>query len=212
MKMTMMKKLFAFLFAAFVISAVHAQEAPDALVQQTTEEVLDIIRKDKDIQSGNTHKAIELIDKKVLPNFNFQHMTALAVGKDWKKASAAQQAQLVAEFRTLLVRTYANALTGYKNQKVVYKPFKMNAGDTDALVRTEVAQPGSKPIQLDYSLEKLDAGWKVYDVTVAGISLVTNYRDQFAQEVRSGGVDGLVASISAKNKSLEASQGKAEKK
>jgi phospholipid transport system substrate-binding protein len=210
--MTMMKKLFVFLFAAFAIASAQAQVAPDVLIQQTTEEVLDIISKDKDIQGGNTHKAIELIDKKVLPNFNFQHMTALAVGKDWKKASPAQQGQLVAEFRTMLVRTYANALTGYKSQKVVYKPLKMNAGDVDALVRTEVAQPGSKPIPLDYNLEKLDTGWKVYDVTVAGVSLVTNYREQFAQEVRNGGIDGLVASISTKNKSLEANQGKAEKK
>jgi len=210
--MTMMKKLFVFLFAAFAIASAQAQVAPDVMIQQTTEEVLDIISKDKDIQGGNTHKAIELIDKKVLPNFNFQHMTALAVGKDWKKASPAQQGQLVAEFRTMLVRTYANALTGYKSQKVVYKPFKMNAGDVDALVRTEVAQPGSKPIQLDYSLEKLDTGWKVYDVTVAGVSLVTNYREQFAQEVRNGGIDGLVVSISTKNKSMEANQGKAEKK
>lgn len=207
--MTMMKKLFVFLFSVFVISAASAQEAPDALVRQVTEEVLDIIRKDKDIQNGNMHKVIDLIDKKVLPNFNFSHMTALAVGKDWKKASAAQQGQLTTEFRTLLVRTYANALASYKNQKVVYKPFKMAAGDTDALVRTEVAQPGSKPVQLDYSLEKMDAGWKVYDVTVAGISLVTNYREQFAQEVRSGGIEGLLASISAKNKSLES---KVEKK
>lgn len=212
MKMTMMKKLFVFLFAACAIASAQAQVAPDVMIQQTTEEVLDIISKDKDIQSGNTHKAIELIDKKVLPNFNFQHMTALAVGKDWKKASPAQQGQLVAEFRSMLVRTYANALTGYKSQKVVYKPFKMNAGDVDALVRTEVAQPGSKPIQLDYNLEKLDTGWKVYDVTVAGVSLVTNYREQFAQEVRNGGIDGLVASISTKNKSMEANQGKAEKK
>lgn len=207
-----MKKLFAFFFSVFVIASVHAQEAPDAMVQQVTEEVLDIIRKDKDIQNGNTHKAIELIDKKVLPNFNFQHMTALAVGKDWKKATPAQQAQLVAEFRTLLVRTYSNALTSYKNQKVVYKPFKMGAADVDVLVRTEVAQPGSKPIQLDYNLEKLEAGWKVYDVTVAGISLVTNYREQFGQEVRNGGVDGLIASIASKNKSLESSQGKVDKK
>jgi phospholipid transport system substrate-binding protein len=210
--MTKMQKLFACFFSVFLMTAAYAQEAPDAMVQQVTEEVLDIIRKDKDIQSGNTHKAIELIDKKVLPNFNFQHMTALAVGKDWKKANAVQQGQLVGEFRTLLVRTYSNALTGYKNQKVVYKPFKMSAGDVDVLVRTEVAQPGSKPIQLDYSLEKLDTGWKVYDVTVAGISLVTNYREQFAQEVRNGGIDGLLASISAKNKSLEANLGKVEKK
>jgi phospholipid transport system substrate-binding protein len=207
-----MKKLFAFFFSVFVVASVHAQEAPDVMVQQVTEEVLDIIRKDKDIQNGNTHKAIELIDKKVLPNFNFQHMTALAVGKDWKKATPTQQTQLVAEFRTLLVRTYSNALTSYKNQKVVYKPFKMGAADVDVLVRTEVAQPGSKPIQLDYNLEKLEAGWKVYDVTVAGISLVTNYREQFGQEVRNGGIDGLITSITTKNKSLESTQGKVEKK
>ena len=210
-----MKKIVACFFAALIVTAsVQAQEAlaPDALITQVTEEVLDIIRKDKDIQSGNTHKAIELVDKKVLPHFNFQHMTALAVGKDWKKANPQQQQQLTTEFRILLVRTYSNALTGYKNQKILYKPFKMNAVDSDVLVRTEVLQPGSKAVQLDYSLEKLDAGWKVYDVTVAGISLVTNYRDQFAQEVRNGGIDGLIATVTAKNKSLEANLAKVEKK
>ena len=207
-----MKKLFVFLFAGFVAASAVAQEAPDVLIKKVTDEVLEIVRSDKDIQNGNTQKVIDLVDKKVLPHFNFQHMTALAVGKDWRKASAQQQQQLTAEFKTLLVRTYANALTGYKNQKVVYKPFKMAPGETDVLVRTEVLQPGSKPVQLDYSLEKLDAGWKVYDMTVAGISLVTNYRDQFAQEVRNGGVDGLIATISAKNKSLESNQGKVDKK
>lgn len=208
----MIKQLFAVVFAGSLIASVHAQEAPDALVQQVTEEVLEIVRKDKDIQGGSTQKVIDLVDKKVLPHFNFPHMTALAMGKDWKKATPPQQQALTHEFKTLLVRTYANALTGYKNQKIVYKPFKMNAGETDVLVRTEVLQPGSKPVQLDYSLEKLDGGWKVYDVVVAGISLVTNYRDQFGQEVRNGGVDGLIASISAKNKSLEANLAKAEKK
>lgn len=208
----MIKQFFAIAFAGSLIASVQAQEAPDALVQQVTEEVLEIVRKDKDIQGGSTQKVIDLVDKKVLPHFNFPHMTALAMGKDWKKATPPQQQVLTHEFKTLLVRTYANALTGYKNQKIVYKPFKMNAGDTDVLVRTEVMQPGSKPVQLDYSLEKLDGGWKVYDVVVAGISLVTNYRDQFGQEVRNGGVDGLIASISAKNKSLEANLAKAEKK
>ncbi len=208
----MIKKLFAFFFSALVTSAVLAQEAPDALVQRVTEEVLEIIRKDKDIQNGNTQKVIDLIDKKVLPNFNFQHMTALSLGKEWRKANPQQQQQLTHEFKTLLVRTYANALTSYKNQKVVYKPFKMNATDTDVLVRTEVLQPGAKPVQLDYSLEKQEGGWKVYDVVVAGISLVTNYRDQFAQEIRGGGMDGLIASLAAKNKSLEANLAKAEKK
>ena len=203
----MIRKIAATLLAVLSFS-VFAQEAPDVLVHRVTEEVLEIVRKDKEIQNGNTQKAIELVDAKVLPHFNFARMTALAVGKDWRKASPQQQQQLTQEFKTLLVRTYSNALTGYKNQKMVYKPFKMNPGDSDALVRTEVVQPGSKPVQIDYSLEKQDAGWKVYDVVVAGISLVTNYRDQFGQEVRNGGVDGLIAAIAGKNKSLAAQPGK----
>ena len=207
-----MKKLIALVFASLLTSLVQAQEATDVLVKQVTEEVLDIIRKDKDIQNGSAKKVIELVDAKVIPHFNFKHMTALAVGKDWRKASPQQQEQLAVEFKTLLVRTYSNALTGYKNQKVVYKPFKMNAGDVDVLVRTEVQQPGNKPVQLDYSLEKLDAGWKVYDVSVAGISLVTNYREQFGQEVRNGGIDGLIKAISTKNKSLEGNLAKADGK
>lgn len=204
----MMKKLFALFLAAWLPALACAQEAPDALVQRVTEEVLEIVRQDKDIQNGSANKILELVDKKVLPHFNFQHMTALALGKEWRKANPQQQQQLTAEFKTLLVRTYSNALTGYKNQKVVYKPFKMAAADTDVLVRTEVLQPGTKPVQLDYNLEKLESGWKVYDVVVAGISLVTNYRDQFGQEVRNGGIEGLIASIAAKNKSLEAGQKK----
>lgn len=207
-----MKKLFFSIFSVCFATAVFAQEAPDALVKQVTDEVLDIVRKDKDIQNGNTQKVIDLVDKKVLPHFNFQHMSALALGKEWKKANAQQQQQLVHEFKTLLVRTYANALTGYKNQKIVFKPFKMSPAETDVLVRTEVLQPGSKPVQLDYSLEKLDNGWKVYDVSVAGISLVTNYRDQFSQEVRNGGIDGLISTLVAKNKSLENNLAKADKK
>lgn len=208
----MMKKIIALIFATLVAATAQAQEMPDVLIKQVTEDVLEIVRNDKDIQNGNTQKAIDLVDKKVLPHFDFLHMTALALGKDWRKATPQQQQQLTTEFKTLLVRTYSNALTGYKNQKVVYKPFRMNAGETDVLVRTEVLQPGSKAVQLDYSLEKKESGWKVYDVTVAGISLVTNYRDQFAQEVRNGGVDGLIATVAAKNKSLESNLAKAEKK
>lgn len=207
-----MKRFAAVLFAVSMFASVQAQETPDVLIQGVSEEVLDIIRKDKDIQGGNTAKVIELVDKKVLPHFNFPHMTALAVGKDWKKATPQQQQQLTAEFKTLLVRTYSNALVGYRNQKVVYKPLKMNAGDTEVLVRTEVQQPGSKAVQLDYSVEKLDSGWKVFDVSVAGISLVTNYRDQFGQEVRNGGIDGLISTISTKNRSLEGGLAKVDKK
>ena len=207
-----MKKILVVTCLSLFSSLLFAQDMPDVLVKHVTEEVLEIVRKDKDIQNGNTHKVIELVDSKVLPHFNFNHMTALAVGKDWRKATPQQQQQLAHEFKTLLVRTYANALTGYRNQKLVYKPFKMNPGEVDALVRTEILQPGSKSIQLDYSLEKLDAGWKVYDMNVAGISLVTNYREQFAQEVRNGGIEGLIAAMSSKNKSLEATLSKADKK
>ena len=206
-----MKRFFALCATLFLSVAASAQEAPDQLVKRVSEEVLDIVRKDKDIRNGNTDKVIALVDQKVLPHFNFRHMTALALGKDWRKATPEQQQRLTAEFRTLLVRTYSNALNSYRDQKIVYKPFKMNAGDTDVLVRVEVTEPGHQPVQIDYNLEKLDDGWKVYDVVVAGISLITNYRDQFGREVRNGGIDGLIATIAAKNRSLEAGKGKAGK-
>lgn len=207
-----MKQLFAFLFACLMAVSVWAEEAPDALVKRVSEEVLEIVHKDKDIQNGHLKKVLELVDSKILPYFNFQHMTALAVGKDWRKATPQQQQQLMSEFKSLLVRTYSNALTSYRDQTIRYKPFKSNAGDTDALVRTEIVQPGNKAVPVDYSLEKIDGGWKVYDVSVAGISLVTNYRESFAQEVRNGGIEGLIQAVASKNKSLELASSKTEKK
>ena len=175
--------------------------APDLLIKNVTNEVLQIIRSDKEIQSGSSKKVIDLIETKVLPHFNFMHMTQLAVGRDWKNASAAQQKQLSDEFHILLVRTYAKALTEYKNQSIEFKPFKMNAGDSDVKVRTQVTQAGAKPIPLDYFLEKLPTGWKVYDIEVDGISLVINYRESFGAEVRNGGIDGLIKTLQGKNKS-----------
>ena len=169
------------------------------MVKNVTNEVLDIVRKDKDIQSGNTKKAIDLVEAKVLPNFDFGRMTTLAVGRDWKSANATQQKTLTDEFHTLLVRTYSNALTAYKSQTIDFKPLKMAAGDTDVTVRTEVKQAGAKPISIDYSLEKTDNTWKVYDVVVGGVSLVTSYRDQFKQEINTGGIEGLIKSLQAKN-------------
>ena len=192
---------------ALTFSAAFAQEdSPDALVKKVTDEVLTIVRQDKDIQSGNTKKAIALVEAKVLPHFNFMHMTALAVGRYWREATPEQKKQLAEEFKTLLVRTYSNALTGYKDQTIRYKPTKMQSGDTDVLVRTEIVQSGSKPIALDYSVEKLADGWKVYDVVVAGVSLVSNYRDTFAQEIRANKIDGLIKMLAAKNKQNEASK------
>ncbi len=200
-----MKSLLSVVVGCFVAVSVALanEEAPDALIRKVTDDVLNIVRQDKDIRSGNTRKAIELVEAKVLPNFNFQRMTALAMGRDWSKASPEQKKRLSEEFKTLLVRTYSNALTGYKDQTIRYKPSKIQSGDTEVLVRTEIVQPGNKPIPLDYSLEKQSDGWKVYDVVVAGVSLVTNYRDTFNQEVRANGVDGLIDMLAKKNTQME---------
>ncbi len=195
-------KIFFISLLAGCAALVQAQTtgmAPDALVKSVTNEVLQVIRSDKDIQAGSNKKAIDLIETKVLPHFNFTHMTRLAVGHNWKTTSVAQQKQLANEFHTLLVRTYAKALTEYKNKSIDFKPFKMSAGDADVKVRTQVMQAGGKPIPLDYYLEKMTAGWKVYDIEVDGISLVTNYRNSFATEVRNGGIDGLIKSLQGKN-------------
>lgn len=201
-----MKTLFAFFSGLLIAATAMAQEvAPDALIKTVSSEVLDIVRKDKDIQSGNTKKAIDLVEAKVLPHFNFTHMTQLALARDWKQASPAQQKTLTDEFRLLLVRTYSKALTEYKDQTINYKPFALKAGETDVRVRTEIKQSGAgKNIELDYYLEKSGAAWKVYDIEVGGISLVTTYRDSFAAEVRKSGIDGLIKSLQAKNKSGEA--------
>ncbi len=200
-----MKSLLSVLFGLFFAAsgALANEEAPDAMIRKVTDDVLNIVRQDKDIRSGNTKKAIELVEAKVLPNFNFQRMTALALGRDWNKANAEQKKRLTDEFKTLLVRTYSNALTGYKDQTIRYKPAKLQSGDTEVMVRTEIVQPGNKPIPLDYSLEKLPEGWKVYDVVVAGVSLVTNYRDTFNQEVRANGVDGLIDMLAKKNNQMD---------
>jgi len=200
------RSLFAFLGSLLIAATAMAQDAaPDVLIKTVTNEVLDIVRKDKEIQSGNTRKAIELVEAKVLPHFNFTHMTQLALARDWRQTNPAQQKVLTDEFRTLLVRTYSKALTEYKNQTIEFKPFALKAGESDVRVRTEIRQSGAgKNIELDYYLEKTSAGWKVYDIEVGGISLVTNYRESFAAEVRNSGIDGLIKSLQAKNKSGEA--------
>jgi phospholipid transport system substrate-binding protein len=193
------------LLAAFGLAAgAQAQElSPDQLIKNVTTEVLEIVRKDKDIQSGSHKKAIDLVEAKVLPHFNFTRMTQLAVARDWKQASASQQKTLTEEFRTLLVRTYSKALTEYKNQTIEFRPFKMQPADTDVKVRTQIEQAGTKAIGLDYYLDKMPNGWKVYDIEVAGVSLVTNYRESFAHEVRQGGIDGLIKTLQTKNKAGE---------
>lgn len=195
------------LIAGTGVVAQQQETAPDALVRNVTERVLDTLRRDKDIQNGNNEKLMRLVEVEILPHFNFTRMTQLAVGRDWRQASVAQQRQLSDEFRVLLVRTYSNALLGYKDQRIEVKPLRLAQGETDVTVRTQIMQPGARPIPLDYSLEKGSGGWKVYDVVVAGVSLVTNYRETFAAEVRQGGIDGLIRSLQTKNRANVAAGG-----
>jgi phospholipid transport system substrate-binding protein len=165
------------------------------------------VRNNKSIQAGDTNSVISLVDEKVLPHFNFNRMTSLAVGRDWRSASPEQQERLTAAFRTLLVRTYSNALTQYRDQTIDVKPLRSSPDEKRVRVSTEVRQPGAQPVAIDYSLELDDQGWRVFDVTVAGVSLVTNYRSNFSSEINAKGIEGLISSLEAKNKSLEAGQG-----
>lgn len=184
--------------------------SPDKLVDNTAQEVLTIVRQDKSLQ-GSHAKILDLVEAKILPHFNFNRMTRLAMGKNWSKATPDQQEQLVKEFRTLLVRTYSNALTDYRDHAIKVEPLKIAADDTDTTVKTKVMQDsGQQPVPIDYSMEKTGEGWKVYDVTVAGVSLVTNYRSTFNNQVRDGGVDKLLKTLMDKNRSLIAADKKAD--
>lgn len=196
--------IFSLLLWLGLAGAASAADTPDILVKNVTTEVLTLIKNDKELQSGSMKKLLELVDAKILPHFNFTRMTALAVGQEWRKATPEQKTKLAAEFKVLLVRTYANALISYKNQTIDYKPLRMGPNDLEVTVKTEVRQVTGQPIQLDYTLQKKDDGWKVFDIVVAGVSLVTNYRDSFGQEIRRGGIDGLIASLVNKNQQATA--------
>ena len=194
------KLVVGFLFAAFAVAA-HAQESPDALVKRVTQEVVGIIKADPKIQAGDQARIREVIETKLLPHFDFDRMTALAMGRNWRTATPEQQKALVEQFRTLLVRTYSGALNQYRDQTFDFKPLRADAGATDLVVKTEVVRQGQAPVQLDYGMTKKDGAWKVYDVIVGGVSLVTNYRDDFASQIQSGGIDGLIKTLTAKNAS-----------
>jgi phospholipid transport system substrate-binding protein len=205
-------KAFAVVAALGFAQLAHVQDAaPDQLVKTVTLEVIELIAKDKEIKAGNRTKLIQLIDAKVLPHFNFSAMTALAMGQSWNKANPEQKKRLTEEFRTLLVRTYASALAAYSEQKFDFRPLRAKPTDTEVTVQVRVLQPGAQPVPIDYSMEKTAAGWKVYDVMVGGVSLVANYRTEFNNAVRESGIDGLLKSLSTKNRSLEAA-GVADKK
>ena len=195
-----MFRILATLLAALVPALAAAQETPDALVKRTTDEILTIIKTDKDVASGNQAKVAELAEQKVLPHFDFERMTRLAVGRNWAQASDAQKQALTKEFRTLLVRTYSTSLSQYRNQTIEVKPTKLVAGDKEATVRTAVIQQGGPQIPIDYAMEKVDSGWKVYDVIIDGASLVTTYRGTFNDQIQKGGIDGLVKTLQERNR------------
>jgi phospholipid transport system substrate-binding protein len=185
------------------MSAFAADEAPDALIKRLSTEVLDAIKADKSLQAGDVSKVITLVDSKIMPNVNFQRMTAAAVGPAWRQASDAQKAKLQEEFKLLLVRTYSGALSQVTDQTISVKPLRAAADDKEVVVRTEVVGRGD-PIQLDYRLEKTPgegAGWKILNLNVLGVWLVDTYRSQFASEINAKGIDGLIASLSARNRS-----------
>jgi phospholipid transport system substrate-binding protein len=186
--------------AMLFTSPALAEEAPDALVKRVATEVTNIIKSDKDIQAGNRQKVKELLETKLVPNFDFERMTALAMGRNWSKATPEQQKQLTSEFQSLLVRTYSGALANYRDNQIDYKPLRMNPGDTDVVVKTQVIQPGGSPVPIDYSMEKKGDSWKAYDVTVGGVSLVTNYREEFNNAIKASGVDGLIKQLAEKNR------------
>jgi len=198
--MRIVKLMAAAIVASFCLTA-FAQSSPEDLVKSTTQDVLDIIKNDKDIQAGNMRKSAELVEAKVIPYFDFNRMTALAVGKNWRQATPAQQKQLIQGFRTLLVRTYSGALNAYRNQTIDTKLQSQN--DKEAVVRSNVRQPGGQNIPIDYAMTQGAQGWKVYDVNIDGVSLVSNYRSTFANEIQQSGIDGLINRLSDKNRSNE---------
>lgn len=197
--MTMISRILSGMAALLISMSALAADAPDVLIKKLSDEVLTIIRTDKAVQAGDVKRITEVVDAKVLPHLNFMRMTALAVGREWRNATPAQQTELANEFKTLLIRSYAGALSNYRDEQLTFKPLRMQPADTETTVRSEVRRPGAQPVTIDYSLMKDGEAWKVYDVSVAGVSLVTNYREEFGREIRANGVDGLIKTLKAKN-------------
>ena len=193
------------LFLPVAAGAAASNTAPDVLARNVTDEVVQILRTDKDLQAGSQKKARDLIETKIAPHFNFTSMTKLALGKNWASATPDQRKALTEEFRALLVQTYTASITLFKDQKIEYRPLKVAPDDTDVLVRSLVkSSGGGEPVQVDYGMEKTDEGWKVYNVKIGGISLVENYRGTFNTEIQKSGVDGLIKTLRDKNRALVA--------
>lgn len=191
-----MKKLLLSLLIAWSSPfALGADVAPDALVKSVTQDVIAIVKQDKDIEAGNPQKSAALVETKVAPHFDFERMTQVAMGRNWRVATPEQQQLLAKEFRSLLIRTYSIALSSYRDQTIDFLPLRAQSADAEVTVKCEVKQPGQAATPIDYDMEWTSAGWKVFDVRVNGVSLVSVYRANFADEVRQHGVDGLIKTL-----------------
>lgn len=191
------------LLLAFALAApgLHAQESdPNKLLQSITLEVIAAMKQERDLRGANSRQSVRLVETKVLPLFDFSRMTRTAVARNWRLATPEQQAALTAEFRTLLVRTYSSALSSYRDQVIEFRSSAPAPADTEVTVKSVVKQSGTAPMAMDYDMEKTPAGWKIYDIKVAGVSLVTTYRDAFSERIRDGGVDGLIKALEEKNR------------
>lgn len=194
-----MRHVFALILAAAAQLALAQPAAPDALIRNLSDEVLAAIRQDRSLQTGDPKAIAALVEAKLVPHFDFRRATQIALGKAWREANAEQQEKLVGQFKTLLIRTYSGALASYRDQTIQFLPLRATAADHEVTVRTRVKQPGAEPIAIEYDLAKAESGWKVFDVRVAGMSLVATYRTSFAEEVRNRGIDGLISALAAKN-------------
>ena len=181
-------------------SAPSAQGAPDEMIRSLSTQILERIKADKSLRSGDIATLSRFVDETIMPSVNFERMTALSVGRYWRQATPEQQSRLQTEFRALLLRTYAGALSAVKDQTVRVKPLRAAPGDDEVVVRSEIVQSGGDPIQLDYRMEKSASGWRIYDLNVLGVWLVETYRNQFAQEISAKGIDGLIASLADRNR------------
>lgn len=196
----------AILCLVLAATAARAQDVgPDQLVRTTVDRIVEIVKSDKAIQAGDMKRILEVAETHASPHFNFVRMTRLAMGANWKQANPAQQEELVRQFRSLLLRTYGVALKEYRNQTIEVRPLKVPAGSSEVQVKTLVNQPGAQAISIDYDMERTPQGWKVYDVTIGGVSLVVNFRSSFDGEIRKSGVDGLVKSMVERNRSASGS-------
>lgn len=199
MKKIIMLSLVA-LLSGTALTVFAEGQAPDALIKSTAQEVLAIVKQDKDIQAGSQKKVLQMVDAKVLPHFDFTRMTRLAVGKHWRTATAQQKQSLETEFRNMLVRTYTKAFTVYRDQEVEVKPLKIADGASEVTVKTMIVKPGTPSIPVNYDMGKTADGWKVFDLIIEGVSLVTSYRSTFSEQIKKSGIDGLIKTLVEKNK------------